>query len=180
MSDTEETLLLEDSELNEEDRRDILEQIDQIVDENKIPISTDLFTIKPNKRGFGLPVSVNILALAVIVGGFFFATYLSQQRRQSLSVAAQSYMTAEGRLIAEIRRESEARIEQKNAEIDKIRGELETLDAEREQIAANIEDEVARRERPGLDERLAVVERPVRAPRVLDPVVALPEENAGV
>ncbi len=159
MGDSQETILSEDPSVNEDEEREISEQIAEIVENNRIPITEDLFDFKPKKRGVLFPVMINVLAVAVVVGVFFFADWYTEQKKETLSVEAQSYMSAEGRLIAAIRRESEARLEEKDQEIAGIREQLQSLDEQRNQIQNQMEQEIAEREaelRQSLQQQLSL------------------------
>lgn len=142
---TDEVHLVDDAEVSEEDRAQINEQINQIIDETRIH-DTDDIDLRPKKRGVALPVAINLLAAIVIAGAFYAASTLSERRELDMSIAARESQTPEGRLIAEIRRDAESRIEQKEAEISRIEGELAQLDAEREQLRNEMDEELARRE----------------------------------
>ena len=60
-------LSTEESTISDEDRADILKEIDKVVDENKIPVSSELFELNPAKKGIFLPFFINIVAVAVFV-----------------------------------------------------------------------------------------------------------------
>ena len=140
-----EEVLTDDSGVSEEDRLEILAEIDKIVEETRTvrPSESDPVRVK---RGAALPIAINVLAIAVVVGAFFGASYLADLRDDDLTLRSQEIATPEGRLIAEIRRETEARLEKKDAEIERIQSEITDLDVERAQLQAEIEDELSRRE----------------------------------
>ena len=140
-----EEVIVDDTGVSEEDRLEILAEIDKIVEETRNVGTTEDEPVRI-KRGASLPVAINILAIAVVVGAFFGASYLADLRDDDLTLRSQEIATPEGRLIAEIRREAEARLEKKDAEIERIQGELTDLDAERAELQSEIEDELSRRQ----------------------------------
>ena len=142
----EELLITEEGGFSEDDKQDIERQIDRLVEENKTPITDKLFAIHPEKKGFFFPLTVNIVALAAIVGGFFLVSWYFEQKKETLSLAAQSYLSAEGRLIAELKREAESKILAKDEQISEIQTQLEEIDREREDLQQNMDKRIQERE----------------------------------
>ena len=120
----EESILSDTQDVSEEDKKDILKQIDKVVEDNKIPVTRDLFKLSPKKKGVFLPIFVNLFAAGIIVAGYLLTTWYFEQKKETLSTQAQSYQSAEGRLIAELKAESESKLKAKDGEIGKIQEEL--------------------------------------------------------
>ena len=156
---SEEVLSTDESSVTEEDRAEILQEIDKVVEENKITVTSELFELKPAKKGIFLPIFINILALAVIVGGFFLATWYFEQQRESLSTEAEGFLSAEGRLIAELKREAESQLQEKDNEIGQIQSQLNQIEQERADLMASMDEQVREREaelKAALDRQLAL------------------------
>jgi len=74
-----------------------------------------------------------------------------------------STATAEGRLIAELKRQAEAQLEAKNREIDSIQGRLADIERQRQELQSGMDAKVKARE----DElRLAVSKSGLPAPPI--------------
>ncbi len=132
--------------VSEEDRQDILLQIDKIVEASKIQASPGLFLVKATKRGIILPLLVNVGAvvlvfLSVILFQLVFTN--TESALQGQNVALES---TEGRLLLALREESEANLAAKNKEIDDIRGKLDTIATDRDNLASTMETRLSSRE----------------------------------
>ncbi len=152
-------LSTEESTISDEDRADILKEIDKVVDENKIPVSSELFELKPAKKGIFLPFFINIVAVAVIVGGFFLASWYFEQQKETLSTEGQSFLSAEGRLIAELKKEAESKLQEKDSEIGQIQSQLARIEQERTDLEQSMAQQIQAREeelRKSLDKQLAL------------------------
>ena len=139
-------LILEDAQLSEEDRQEIFEEIEKVVEANRIPVTDSLFSIKPQKKGSLFPVLLNLVTLALIAGGVFFAFRFFQSKQDTLSLETQQYLSTEGKLIEEIRKESRQKLEQKEEEINRIQSELEDLDRQSRELANTMEENIRARE----------------------------------
>ena len=146
LPEDEEQLVLEGAGISEEDKKDVLSQIDSVVEKNRIPVTDELFEIKPRKKGSFFPILINILALLLITGGVYYAYQMFNERQETLSLETREYLSAEGKLIEEIRRESETKLKQKEEEISKIQQELQTLDRQSQELKEGMEEEIQARE----------------------------------
>ena len=140
-----EFVLLEDSEMSEEDRKEILEQIETVVAQNRIPVDETLFKISPRKRGALFPILLNLITILLIGGAVFFAFRYFQARQETLSLETEQYLSTEGKLIEELRKESQEKIRQKEQEIDQIQSELEELDRQSRELEEDMEARVEAR-----------------------------------
>lgn len=141
-----EFLVVEDSRISEEDRREILSQIETVVEQNQIPITEELFRINPRKRGALFPVLLNIITMVLVAGGVLFMFRFFQARQESLSLETQEYLSTEGRLIEELRKESEEALAAKEQEIGRIQEELAELDRQSRNLQENMEESIRERE----------------------------------
>ena len=140
-----EFVLLEDSEMSEEDRKEILEQIETVVAQNRIPVDETLFKISPRKRGALFPILLNLITILLIGGAVLFAFRYFQARQETLSLETEQYLSTEGKLIEELRKESQEKIRQKEQEIGQIQSELEELDRQSRELQEDMEARVEAR-----------------------------------
>ena len=127
--------------LPENERREILSEIDRIAADNKILVTPQTFTVAAKRGGARFPILVNIIALLILAGGVWGMFQLYQQEDQAIRSGAGITVTAESRLIAELRRQTEEELGAKEEEIVAIRAQLAEVQSER----VALQDEIDRR-----------------------------------
>ena len=132
--------------ISAEDRREIFKAIEKLATGNRLSASVESAVLRPQRKGFVFPLVVNLVAAALTIGVLFGVSYLFRQRDRSVESGGAALSTAEGKLIDEIRRESESQLQEKDKAISDIQGKLSTLDKERSALAASIDDRVKQRE----------------------------------
>lgn len=142
----EEVLLLDESGITEDEKKEVLDQIDRVVEKNKISVTDELFVTTPVKKGALFPILINVFALVLVAGGVFYAYRVFGTRQANLSTETQAYLSTEGKLIEEIKKESEAQLLRKEEEISQIQTELMELDRQSKELKENMEAEIAARE----------------------------------
>ncbi|MBN1836104.1 MAG: hypothetical protein JW820_09660 [Spirochaetales bacterium] len=143
---SEEILFDEESGMSKEDQKDILAEIDRVVEDNRIAVTPDTLKIHAQKRGTLFPLLVNLLSVVLLVGGGFGLYLLFQRGESGLREEVHALASAEGKLIEELKKESEARLLEKNREIAGIQNRLAEIDQERQDLQANMDARVAARE----------------------------------
>ena len=121
-----------------EERRAILDQIDQVINENRVEIGPDTFRFNAKKRGIGLPLLVNLVAILLAAGGAYYLIQTFADRESGVVGQATAQTSAEGRLLRTFREESDAQHSAKDDEIAGIQGRLAEISAEREQLQGNL------------------------------------------
>lgn len=144
--------------IRDADRDRILEEIEREVAVARNHVTSELLAFTPRRRGNLLPLIVNLGAAVVIAGGILGAVWLSRQREQAAASAAGTLTTAEGKLLAALRQESEEQLADKDREIADIRAKLAGLDRERERFRADAEARIGARERELADSMAAALE----------------------
>ena len=84
-----------------------------------------------------------IVALALGLGAL---DILFQRGETRIAKEEGATATAEGRLIAELKRQAEAQLEAKNREIDSIQGRLADIERQRQELQAGMDEKVGARE----------------------------------
>ncbi len=159
----------------EEDRRELLLEIDKVVAKSRIRITPELFVIKAKKRGLMLPIAVNLAALSVLAAGLFGLYTIFRQEEQGLMDKRFVTASMEGMLIDEIRRESEAKVAEKEQEIDAIERRLQEIADQRNALQASMESRIAIREeelRRELEEELETLRQKLIAEGASEAVIA--------
>ncbi len=131
---------------SQEEKKEILQQIDRISAGSKISITPELFEVKPAKKGWTLPLVINILGLVVIAGGFFFANRYFQAKEETMVLEEKTYVSAEDSVVKELKKQTEEKLKQKEEEISKIQSELAKLDKESASLKATMESQIKAKE----------------------------------
>ena len=130
----------------EEDRRELLLQIEKVVAGNKIKVSPELFVINARKRGILLPFLVTGLAITVLISGLFGLYTLFRREERNIGSTPVVSASVEGRLIDEIRKEAEALVAEKDQEIDEIEHRLLEIEEQRNTLQSSMESRIALKE----------------------------------
>lgn len=152
--------------ISEEDQQEILLEIERVAGENRIDASDDLFEFTALRNGWLFPALVNVIGLVLLIGGVGALTWFFRAGEEELLEAGRVVVTAESRLIEEIRRETEQQLAAKDGEINDIQAELQRISAERAALAGDLETRVAQREtelREQLEQELEEERRRLRA-----------------
>ncbi len=137
---------LKEKGFSPEEQKEILEQIDETVSKSKMPVTPDLFKLSPKKRGVFFPAVINILAVISIGAAIYFANDYFNKRQETLSSETQKYLSAEGKLIDELKRESEEALSEKDNQISSIKDQMSRIDNERQALQDNMDSEIQIRE----------------------------------
>jgi len=153
---------LEHDKLEEQERVEILEEIDKVVETNRLPVSEDMEKLKPQKSGIVFPLLINLFAVTAVLATFYFSNRLFEQKQEVLSLQNASYQSAEGKLLEELKRESEEKLKEKDDEIGAIQDELVELDRQSRELAESMDQQIQDREaalRLALEEELEIERR---------------------
>ena len=133
-------------DVSPEERKEILESIDQMVTENKLTPPKTAQVLESSKKGFVFPLTINILAVAAVAASLFLSNMFFQQRQENIAEETQFYLSAEGKLLEELKKESEQKLQAKDQEIGRIQNELAELDRKSAQLAATMESTILAKE----------------------------------
>ncbi len=134
------------SGIDEADRAEIAQRLDEVAKANRLPTDPALLALKAGKKGFVLPLIINIAAVLVIGASVYLFSYLFAQKEASEAVNETVLNSSEGRLLAELKRDSAARLEAKNKEIAEIQARMQSLDKEVSSLSASFETRVKTKE----------------------------------
>ncbi|GAF81216.1 unnamed protein product, partial [marine sediment metagenome] len=133
-------------DIPEAESEEILSQIDHVVSKNKLTINEKTFSFKARKKGFGLPLVVNLIAVLVIVAGAFLFSYFFGLKEESIVTGDNGITSAEGRLIEKLKEESQAQIAEKEGEIAATREKLQEIAMERDRLESEMGQRISDRE----------------------------------
>jgi hypothetical protein len=130
----EEFVLDESSGISKEDQQEILREIEKVSQESRISVTPETMAIKAVKKGFLFPLLVNVLFVILLAGGGFTLYTLFQRGETVLMEEGGAIASAEGKLIEELKKESEAALQAKNREINQIQAQLQDIDKQRQEL----------------------------------------------
>jgi hypothetical protein len=148
----------ESSGISKDDQKEILAEIDHIVTDNRISVTPEVLKIKALKKGSLFPTLVNVFSFVILAAGILTLTLLFKRSEGMILEEAGVLSSAEGKLLQELKKESEKALLEKNQEIALIQSQLQDLDRERQDLESNMNAKIAEREeelRTTLQEELA-------------------------
>jgi tetratricopeptide (TPR) repeat protein len=155
----------EKSGISKEDQQEILQEIEKVSKQSRIAVTPETMTVAAAKKGVLFPLLVNIFAVVLLAGGGFTLYYLFQRGETVMMAEGSAITSAEGRLIEEFKKESEAKLLEKNREISQIQSRLQDIDQQRQDLQANMNAKIEAKEaelREALDAELAAERESLR------------------
>jgi hypothetical protein len=135
-----------DSGISREEQKEILQEIEKVATQSRIVVSPEVFIVKAAKRGVLFPIIVNIAAIAALAIGLGAFWFMFQRGETQLAKESAGGITAAGKLIEELKKESEAQLQEKNLRINQIQGQLAQIDKEKQNLQATMDEKVRERE----------------------------------
>ena len=129
-----------------EERQLFEEQMDQLLSENRLVVTAETMNYTPRRRGVALPLVTNLIigvVVALVLGAAF---YWFNRQEQSIATGETVLLTAESKLIAALREESEAQLKQKDQAILDIQGRLSAIDRERQELRSGVQAALSAKE----------------------------------
>lgn len=145
------------SGISVEDRREILARIDELTKKNRMGGKKSAFVAR--SRGILFPVVVNLAAAALTAGGLWGLSVAFREKEAAVSEAGAALSSAEGKLIRELKRDSESKLGEKDKEIADMQARIAALDADRTKLQSTFENRVASKEAELRDQMKAELEK---------------------
>ncbi|HUX38020.1 MAG TPA: hypothetical protein VMV44_08955 [Rectinemataceae bacterium] len=129
-----------------EERREISAAIDEVSKANRIASSASRIEVVARKRGILLPLVVNIAAI-VLTAAILLILAISFRAADKATIAqGTSIASAEGKLLQELKRESDAQLQEKDKSIADIQSKMLTIDKQRNDLASTMDQRIKTRE----------------------------------
>jgi len=135
-----------DSGISREEQKDILQEIEKVATQNRIAVGPEEFAVQTAKTGVLFPVLVNVVAIIVLAGGLAVLYFFFQRGETQIAQSETGTITAEGKLIETYKKESEAKLLEKDQQIDQIQNRLQEIDKQRQDLQANMDAKVREKE----------------------------------
>ena len=111
------------------DQEELRREIEHVSQENRLDVTPELLQVTQGRRGVLFPVLVNLGAVLLLVGGVAGLSALFEvQRATERSEGAVELTSAEGRLLEEVRRQTEVQLAAKEGEIADVQARLAALE----------------------------------------------------
>ena len=136
----------DDANVSEDERREILEELNEIVEGNRLEVGTETFSFVPRRNGATLPILINAAALALVGTAAVAFSAFFNSAEEGITTGAAALESTEGLLLAQLRQETEAELAEKDQEIANAQNLLADLNRERDELIANFDERVAERE----------------------------------
>lgn len=138
--------LVDNRDFNEEERLEIEQEIEQLIRDTDAATTARREDVAPRRSGVFFPIIINVVLAAAAAAGIYFLGQLFQSRGAEITVDSQGFLSTEGQLLEQVRRESEEQLAAKDAEITDIQSQLQQVDAERRNLEENLAEELSARE----------------------------------
>ena len=135
-----------ESGFSDEEKSEIRSYIDTLATQNRISPEGARFNRKSAKPGVFIPIIVNVAAVIGVVVAILLLRAVFEREEQGVRDQAVEYSSIEGRLIRELRDESQALILEKEREIETVRQQLRRLEQEQLELESDIGARIAARE----------------------------------
>ena len=135
-----------DSGITVDEQKEIRREIEKVASSSRMAVRPDMFAVKAAKRGVLFPVIVNVGAILVLAVGLGVLYFLFQRGETQAARQDTQTITAEGKLLEQVKRESEARLQEKNSQINQIEGRMAEIDKQRQDLQSNMDAKVQARE----------------------------------
>lgn len=131
----------------EEEKKEIMATIDKVVSSNRIGGNAGrMIPFPARKKGILFPIIINLVAAAMVSGGWFLAQWYFQTREETLKLQTSQIFSTEGRVLAKLMEESKAQLEAKNKELAKIQGDLSQIENEKNKLVQDFDSRLDAKE----------------------------------
>ncbi len=142
----------ESTGISVEERRQITDQIDRLMADNRIEVSPENLSYVPRRNGALLPLFSNIAILsAAIIALLVISPFLNRQER-SIATSGTAILTAESKLIAALKQETDQQLQQRDRAIVDAQNKLSAISREKEQLRGQTDSMIQAREQELKDE----------------------------
>lgn len=128
------------------EREQILHEMDEVVAGSRIRVDADTFRLSPRHSGAGLPLLINVAAVAVLVAAVVVSSLALNRQEKTLAAAGGSFLSAEGKLIEALRQESQRELAEKDRAVLEAQARLAEVSQERERLRSQTADAIRQRE----------------------------------
>ena len=141
------TIISQFDDISQEEKRDLVRQIEGAVSSESIAATSRLIAFKPKNKGILFPVVINSAALVLIALVVFFSAIIYRVRHSEMSLETGTFLSTERRILDVFREESERQLQEKDKKIVTIEAEVEELDRQIEELKRIMQSSIDNREK---------------------------------
>jgi chromosome segregation ATPase len=134
------------TDISDDERQHVMSDIDTMLQDGRVSTDDSELRFEPKNKAFMLPLVLNLGALVILVVGTLVMFLLFDRSEENLASTGRSLSSAEGRILENLRREAEAELGAKDAELDDYRSRLADLESQRELLENQTDSIIAERE----------------------------------
>ncbi len=128
------------------EREEIRTHIEKVATENRIPVEAAQFSLSGARRGLFLPSIVNAAAVVVIALAILVLSLVFGRNEQRMQTQATQYASIEGKLIRELRQQSNQQLSAKEREIEEVRTKVRELEQQQQTLAETYNQKLKQKE----------------------------------
>ena len=133
-------------DFSDDERQHVMSDIETMLQDGRAGSDDSELRFEPRKKAFVLPLVLNLGALVILAVGTFVMFLLFDRGEENLASTGRSLSSAEGRILENLRREAEAELGAKDAELNDYRSKLADLESQRALLENQTDSIIAERE----------------------------------
>ena len=137
----------ESTGISVEERRQITDQIDRLMAENRIEISPQNLSYVAKRNGALIPLFGNIAILSVAIIALLVISHFLNREEQTIATGGAAVLTAESKLIAALKQESSQQLQLRDRTIMEAQSRLAAITREKDQLRGQTDSIIRARER---------------------------------
>jgi tetratricopeptide (TPR) repeat protein len=142
----------ESSGISAEEKRQIADQIDRLMADNRIEVSPENLSYVSRRNGALLPLFSNIAIFAAAIIALLVISLFLNHQENSIAVSGSAILTTESKLIAALKQETDQQLQQRDRAIVDAQNKLSAVSREKEQLRGQADSIIRAREQELKDE----------------------------
>jgi hypothetical protein len=134
------------SGIDAKDRAEISARLNELTRKSRINAEPSTFVVKAKKKGVLMPVVVNLATILGVALAVFFLVRVFGKEEAETAENGVALQSTEGKLIAELKKESASQLDAKDRQIAEIQQRMAELDRQKNDLTLSMEARIKARE----------------------------------
>lgn len=134
------------SGIDAKDRAEISARLNELTQKSRINAEPSTFVVKAKKKGVLMPVVVNLATILGVALAVFFLVRVFGKEEAETAENGVALQSTEGKLIAELKKESASQLDAKDRQIAEIQQRMAELDRQKSDLAFSMEARIKAKE----------------------------------
>ena len=134
------------SGIDAKDRAEISARLNELTRKSRINAEPSTFVVKAKKKGVLMPVVVNLATILGVALAVFFLIRVFGREEAETAENGVALQSTEGKLIAELKKESASQLDAKDREIAEIQQRMAELDRQKNDLTLSMESRIKAKE----------------------------------